>query len=254
MRKKIIKIYKRIRYLISINWIKTIYFNFRLLPYKQARKIPFFIYKRVKFHFENGKVIINSNVYRGMIKIGYSLELFKINMNPVEFSIKGTININGGFIVGCGSKIIICKDAILDIGENSYIGSNSKIIVTNKVFMGAYTRISYETQIMDSNFHYLLDIEKKIVSNIKGCVEINDYCWIGNRSSIMKGTKTPEHCIITSNSLLNKDYKAIVPPCSIIGGIPAKLIKTGFIRFYGDKEIALTSYFEKNNSDYHYDI
>lgn len=39
----------------------------------------------------------------------------------------------------------------------------------------------------------------------------------------MKGTVIPDHTIVSSNSLCNKDYSD-VPQFSIIGGIPARLI------------------------------
>jgi len=62
-------------------------------------------------------------------------------------------------------------------------------------------------------------------------VKIGDYCWIGNRSTIMPGTVLPERVIVAANSLLNKDYieKGILP-FSVIGGMPAKLLNTDIER------------------------
>ncbi len=47
--------------------LRTIYFNFRTLPFKQAIKLPIFIYGRVRLFGLNGEVIFE-NTY---IKNGY---------------------------------------------------------------------------------------------------------------------------------------------------------------------------------------
>ena len=48
----------------------------------------------------------------------------------------------------------------------------------------------------------------------------------------MPGTKLPDRVIVTSNSLLNKDYTSSIPSYSLIGGIPAKLLRTNVRRIY----------------------
>ena len=211
-----------------------------------------FIFKQVKLHLNNGKVNINCPVYRGMIKIGISKEIVTTSAEPTELHISGVLNVNGSFTSGLGCKFIIEENAVLDIGENSRFGRNCKILVTKKVYLANHIRMAFESQIMDSNFHYILDIEKECVQNIERNIEINDYCWIGNRTTIMKGTKTPKQIIIASNSLLNKDYTLTIPPCSIMGEIPAKLIKTGYVRLHGEKEWEVDSFFKKMNSDVYY--
>ena len=54
-------------------------------------------------------------------------------------------------------------------------------------------------------------------------------CWICNTSTISGGTILPDFTIVASNSLVGKDMSAI-PESSMIGGVPAKLIATGFRR------------------------
>lgn len=57
------------------------------------------------------------------------------------------------------------------------------------------------------------------VDPISKDVFIGECCWIGNRTNIMKGTVLPDNTIVSSNSLLNKDYTSTVPSYSIIGGM-----------------------------------
>lgn len=64
-------------------------------------------------------------------------------------------------------------------------------------------------------------------------IHLGQYCWIGNRSTLMPGTVLPDRIIVASNSLLNKNYVVRgVQPYSILGGMPAAVIKEGVERIY----------------------
>ena len=57
-------------YVIKKINIKTLYFNFKYLPFKEAVKLPVFLSRHVCLKKIKGKVIINSKIRTGMIKIG----------------------------------------------------------------------------------------------------------------------------------------------------------------------------------------
>jgi acetyltransferase-like isoleucine patch superfamily enzyme len=71
-----------------------------------------------------------------------------------------------------------------------------------------------------------------MVSAIDGRVKIGAYNWIANRCTIQKGTVTPDDLVIASGSLLNKDYTVAIPPYSMIGGRPAKLLRENLARVW----------------------
>ena len=53
------------------NFLAIIYFNFKMLPFSQAIKLPFDFYYKIRFENLSGKVFLNSDkITRGMIKIG----------------------------------------------------------------------------------------------------------------------------------------------------------------------------------------
>tara|TARA_R110002020_G_scaffold91560_2_gene222277 strand:+ start:8536 stop:9252 length:717 start_codon:yes stop_codon:yes gene_type:complete len=55
-------------------------------------------------------------------------------------------------------------------------------------------------------------------------IEIGNDVWIGANVSILDGVSIGNGAIVAANSLVNKD----IPPYSIYGGVPAKLIKPRF--------------------------
>ncbi|MFA7448716.1 MAG: acyltransferase [Weeksellaceae bacterium] len=232
---------------LKINWYKTIYFNFTLLPFKTAIKFPFLLYGKVKLSGLKGKIIFNTPVKKFMCKFGKNLEIITLK-GKSELNVNGTLYVNGSFSFGNDFIVHILKGAEMHIGEGSYFGRKTQIICTNSITLGSYLRFGYESQIIDSNFHYTVDLNTGITNNISKPISIGSYTWIGNRNTIMAGTETNDYLIIGSNSLLNKNYKEGIPSASLIAGIPAKLIKKDFVRvFDSDFEQEIRKYFRKTD-------
>ena len=56
----------------------------------------------------------------------------------------------------------------------------------------------------------------------KGPVVIKKNVWVGEGAAILSGVTIGQNSIICTNAVVTKD----VPPNSVVGGIPAKIIKT----------------------------
>lgn len=219
--------------MFSHNYWAIFYFNFKMLPFKQAIKLPFDFYFRIRFENLNGKVLLNTNKpYRGMIKIGgRGSDMF--NRTDTVIDLRGKLVINGQVEIGHGCMLIIEKDAVVEFGNKVRIGAMSKIYCKQRIEFGNEIGFSWECQIFDTNFHNVTDLSTNATEEINSPITIGSNNWFGNRVTVMKGTITPDDFIVASNSLCNKDYSA-VPPYSIYGGIPAKLIRSNKKRVFED--------------------
>ena len=130
----------------------------------------------------------------------------------------------------------IYKGGEVSIGDDVIIASQTKLLCENSIVIKDVVRIIHECQVMDSNFHYIYDIENDKVEPCNGKVEIGTNNWIANRCTIQKGTTTPDFCIVASNSILSKDYKSELPQNCLIGGAPARIIKSGLRRIFDFEE------------------
>lgn len=188
------------------NWIAILYFNFKKLPFKQAIKLPFDFYYKVRFKNLKGKIIIkNENIHRGMIKIGgRGSEMFP--RNPVIIDISGTWIIKGITEVGIGSYIHVASSATLTTGNKVKLGALNKLYCEKSITLGDEIAFSWECQIFDTNFHYMKDLlSNKILE-------------------------------IASNSLCNKDY-SLTPEFSVLAGSPAKVVKNNIKRLFEGTDI-----------------
>ncbi|MGH4049871.1 MAG: acyltransferase [Clostridium sp.] len=111
---------------------------------------------------------------------------------------------------------------LINIGDYTSIEQNCHITCANKVTIGKYVTILGYSCITDIDHEYK-DIKKGILQQpiIVKTTSIGDESFIGMGSRIMAGVHIGRHCIIGANSVVNKD----VPDYSVVGGIPAKVIK-----------------------------
>ena len=240
----------------KLNLVKTLYFNFRLLPFRVAIKFPIYIYGPVKFYWLEGKVEIHSsNIYKGMIKLGRNNEFF----NGVDHSAFITIGTGGKLIfegpcaISNNYKLRIADNAILKFGAYTFLGSSIKFICTNSISIGKYTRCAYESQFVDSNFHFVYNKKTKMTTRRNGPINIGEFNWIGNRTTINKGTFTKNYTIVCAGSLLNKDFSLIQEDYPMLGGTPAKVITSGLKRIFSTKvEDEIVSYFCENETESNY--
>ncbi len=232
-----------------INLYKTLRVNFSLLPFSQAVRLPILVFNKVKILSLTGKATIQGEIHTGMIIIGINDDYFSAPRGAALICIKGEIIFGGSVVFNIDNSIEVWQNATLYIGDGSYIGNAVKIRCSESITIGECVMIATENQLFDTNFHYVRDIHTGAMARQSAPITLGAFSWIGNRSSIMKGTKIPPYTIVASNSLLNRDYTAIVPETSLIGGVPAKMIKTGVIRVH---DMACTesadNYFRENPS------
>jgi acetyltransferase-like isoleucine patch superfamily enzyme len=242
-----------------VNWLKTVYFNLRSMPLPVAIKLPVYIYAHTQFSSLSGRVEIRGEVRRGMVRIGKREDRGQGITNIRNL---GQIVFHDGVTIMQGCDIYVGPKGRLEIGSRARIRENVFIYATALVKIGEMTGIAFQTTISDDDFHYILDTKTGQAADCKAAVVIGARNWIGSRTVIKKGTITPDDIIVASSySLLSKDYTASVPPFSVLGGVPARLLKDDVRRVFdryseaalhrhyatGDKPFALD--LEKQDAD-----
>ena len=222
-------ILRKLRIFKKVNWRKTLYFNFKMFPFSIAKKLPVFFYGKVKFSSLKGEVTIQAPIRSGMIGFGQEFEKMTQSKGVAEIFIDGTLIFKGHAHFGKDVFLSIDKDAFCQFGFMGCLGSDVKLICTNKIIIGDWTGIGYESQIIDTNSHPMKNTITNNYYPMNGPIILGNYNAISNRVSIMLGTKTADNTVVASNSLCNKDYTDLGDNV-LIGGTPSKLIKNNFKR------------------------
>lgn len=109
------------------------------------------------------------------------------------------------------------------IHSGTYIGGYAQIHAMDLVEIGCDCVLSEHVYISDIA-HGMANIPTPIMQQAlesKGPVILGKRVFVGFRASILPGVTLGDHCVVGSHSLVTKSF----PPGSVVGGIPAKLIK-----------------------------
>lgn len=155
-------------------------------------------------------------------------------IKPFRF-LKGANNISLGDRVSVGFNCVFETYSsylnqefkpLVTIGNDSHIGDDSHITCINRIIIGNNVLMGRKIFITDNahgaSIRDLLDVQPIIRPLYsKGDVVIEDNVWIGEMVCIMPGVTIGHGSIVGANAVVTKD----MPPYSIIGGNPARVIK-----------------------------
>lgn len=114
------------------------------------------------------------------------------------------------FYTDCGKNI--------RIGQRVFINSGCKFQDQGGITIGDDVLIGHNCVIATLN--HVMDPDRR-ADMIPAPVKIGDKVWVGANVTILQGVTIGEGAIIAAGAVVNKD----VPPCTIVGGVPAKIIK-----------------------------
>ena len=101
-----------------------------------------------------------------------------------------------------------------------HIGCIKQIIIGDNCLFGSRILITDHNH-GDTSKNNLKEIPEKRLLISKGSVIIENNVWIGEGVAILPGVTIGENSIVSANSVITKN----VPPNTVVGGVPAKIIK-----------------------------
>lgn len=208
--------------LLRISILKTIIFNFYYLKFKEAILFPILISRKTRINKLKGKIILNNKIKTGKILIGFGdVPVFdRIKSRTVWNVDGGIVTFDGRCVLGHGSKIG-CSGKLF-FGSNFQITAETLIICRKEIVFGENVLISWNCQIMDTDFHKIIENENIVNEDRK--IYIGNHIWIGSSSIILKGTSLPDNSVVAAGSVVTREFGE---SDILIGGVPAKIIKKG---------------------------
>lgn len=103
------------------------------------------------------------------------------------------------------------------VGEFTQFGAAGGIIIGNDVIMGSY--ISFHSE--NHNFNDLTKLIREQGVTSKGIV-IGNNIWVGAKVTFLDGCEVGNNSVVAAGAVVNGKY----PDNSIIGGVPAKVLKS----------------------------
>jgi len=151
---------------------------------------------------------------------------------PLRCDGEGKVLISKGTKLGARIALSIGNGSILlqarypkskiRIGEKCLFSNNVSVVAVESVEIGDYCLIGDMVTIIDSDFHGI-DPDKRISDFVLTLpIKIENNVWLGSRVIVQKGVTIGANSIVTPNAVVTSS----IPPNSIAGGVPARVIRS----------------------------
>lgn len=207
---------------------RSIYFNFKMLPFAQACRLPILVSHRTAFDNLGGNISINVDKPKvGLFKIGFSTyQQTQFHADRTRLNLRGKVIVNGECDLGAGSAIEVAENGVLTLGDNTHIGPKSLIVCHKSITFGPSTRCSWCCTMMDTDQHRLIDDQGRWRNEDRPII-FQSHVWIGCHATISKGVQLPPFTTIGAGSVVHGKFDE---ERTVIAGNPAKVIKQGVAR------------------------
>lgn len=169
--------------------------------------------------FETEKKLTANDLFQEAIKITMEMnnhyhtpdELRKIMSLLTGKKVDDTFRLFPPFYTDFGKNITI--------GKNVFINSGCHFQDQGGIVIGDNTLIGHNVVLATIN-HDLNPLNNR--KNHYAPINIASNVWIGSNATVLSGVTIGEWAVIAAGAVVTKD----VPPYTVVGGVPAKVIKT----------------------------
>ena len=162
-------------------------------------------------------------IYGKFFSIEDDCTINALSKNGIEFG--DNVSVQKRTIIECTGSLKHIGQGLklgnnVGIGSNSFLGCAGGLEIGDDTIIGNFVSFHSENHNFDRD-----DLPIRLQGvNHKG-IKIGSSCWIGAKVTVLDGTILGDGCVVAAGAVLNgKEY----PANSIIGGVPAKIIKSRF--------------------------
>jgi acetyltransferase-like isoleucine patch superfamily enzyme len=163
--------------------------------------------------------------HAGKIKLGSKVILDDNLLIDAKGEDNEGITLKDEVFIGRNS-ILSCKGGNIELDDRANLGANCYIFSSNRVKLGKDVIVAAYTYFVGGG-NYNLD-QLNVPINLqydyegKGGLEISDNVWVGAHCVILDGVKIGKGSVVAAGAIVSKTVEEM----SIVGGVPAKIIKS----------------------------
>lgn len=146
-----------------------------------------------------------------------------VGTNPHFFSLKRKLLNSTGCKIGHGTKVVgpIINSGRLEIGCNCWIGANFVVRGNGAVILGDNIDVGPDVTFLTGT--HLIGTNSRRAGDGYNCdIQIASGCWLGGKSIFVNSVSVGKASVVAAGAVVCKS----VDSNSLVGGVPAKLIKS----------------------------
>ena len=142
-----------------------------------------------------------------------------------------TLHCKDNLYIGRNARLLFVKEYIgkkydpeICIGKNVCIGNRFSALSAAPIIIGDDCLFASDVLITSENHGMNVEESASYSSTTLEAksVQIGEGCWLGEKVSIMPGVTLGERTVVAAGAVVTKSF----PPYSLVGGVPAKILKT----------------------------
>ncbi len=140
----------------------------------------------------------------------------------IQIGPKGRVELGRWSWLGHGTKVR-CHEGTVSIGAKTVMGQECTISAYQHVSIGRECVIADRVMMIDFD-HGMVEVERpiRLQGIYKRDVRVGNNVWIGYGACILRGVTIGDNAVIGTNSVVTQD----VPANAVVGGVPARVIRT----------------------------
>ena len=205
-----------------MNILSTLKLNFRLLPWRQACRLPIVVEGPLRLDIgPEARIVLPEDAERGTVVLGSRHETYKAAAGKTQFSIYGSWMVGGKVRIGIDSCLYIHRGATFTTGDGVYVARDSQIECAERIMLGDGV-LAGEIYICDTAAHPVTHAGQ--VQPMTRPIVVGEGCYFGYRTQLLRGATIPAHCVIGSGAVCTRDYAAAHPAGHLLlVGVPAEV-------------------------------
>jgi acetyltransferase-like isoleucine patch superfamily enzyme len=208
---------------------KTLLFNLRYLPLRQAVRLPVLVSHRVALLRLRGTVTVRDPARFATVLLGFgSVGGFDFKRERSVWQVAGNVIFDGPARLGNGFKLAVGRGAPVTFGANFVLSAESQMVIVAGLTFGRDCLVSWDVLLLDVDGHVVVkdaDEGKPMASPIV----FGDRVWIGTRATVLKGVELRDDVVVAAGAVVIRPE----PESGVlIGGIPAAVLRRG-VRWEG---------------------
>lgn len=191
--------------ILHLGFLKTVWFNLRYLPFREAIRMPVILARNVQVRYCH-RGFLTGGGKTGVLRFGFGDRDHNFDRKS-SISIEGQIILNGRGIhsFGPGTCLRIGKNGILTLGNNFTCSVNNRIYCSHRITVGEDNQWSFDNVIMDTDSHTIYSESGERINPNREVV-FGNHVWLGCRNVVLKGAKVPDGCIVASGGVVTKAH------------------------------------------------
>lgn len=199
---------KKIRIVLAFGlrgFLKSVYFNLRILPFSQAIRLPILLSRHTSFlNCKRHCIEFENKPRTGTLRIGLNdLEYSYESKSFVSVQGKMIIKGSGYHVFGPGVSLNIWENGSLTLGDNFSVAPHLRLFVSNSIEIGDDNMWSFYNMVMDTDAHPIYNSDG-ILTNPPRKIRFGNKCWLGAYCKILKGADIPDGSIVGAGSTISK--------------------------------------------------